>query len=112
MYKTKIAAALCAAVLAGVGVGVSVALGGEVKGPPGTTTSTNESTNPTGAPSHSSSICSFNGLNDLNPNQGQVTEQTQNPHNQGVPGQAGADAAGSGTPGDPTCGRDSNPEPH
>jgi hypothetical protein len=111
MYKTKVAAALCVAALAGVGVAASVALGGEVKGPPGTTT-TNTRTNPTGAPSHSSSICSYNGLNDMNPDQGQVTEQTQTPHNQGSPGQAGAGPNGSGTPGDPTCGKDSNPEPH
>src|SRR4051794_13506180 len=110
MYR-KAAAALCAIVLVGVGVGASVALGGEVKGPPGTTTVTTR-TNPTGAPSHSSSVCSYNGLNDLNPEQGQVTEQTQTPHNQGAPGQAGAGPNGSGTPGAPTCGKDSNPEPH
>jgi hypothetical protein len=106
MYR-KAAAALCAFALMGVGVGVSVALAGEVTGPPGSSTSVPTKT--TGAPSHSSSICSFNGLNDRQPGQGQTTEQTQTPHNQGVPGQAGADAAGSGTPGDPTCGRDSNP---
>jgi hypothetical protein len=110
MYR-QVAAAFCAVVLISVGVGVGVALGGEVKGPPGTTTSTTR-TNPTGAPSHSSSVCSYNGLNDLNPNQGQVTEQTQTPHNQGSPGEAGAGPNGSGIPGAPTCGRDSNPEPH
>jgi hypothetical protein len=111
MYR-KAAAALCAVVLIGVGLGVSVALGGEVKGPPSTTTSTNERTDTTGAPSHASSICAYNGLNDMNPDQGQVTDQTQNPHNQGAPGQAGVGNNGSGTPGDPTCGKDSNPEPH
>ena len=120
MYK-KAAAALCALALMGVGVvvGVGVALGGEIKGPPGTTTSTNESTNTTGAPSHASSVCAYNGLNDLNPEQGQVTDQTQNPHNQGVPGQAGAgpnaqaaDTTGTVGPGNPRCGKDSNPEPH
>jgi hypothetical protein len=115
MYR-KAAAALCALALLGVGVGVSVALGGEVKGPPGTTPSTNEATNTTGAPSHASSVCAYNGLNDLNPNQGQVTDQTQNPHNQGIPGQAGAgpnaQTVGTGSPGHPTCGKDTNPEPH
>ena len=116
MHK-KVVAALCAVVLAGVGVAASVALGGEVKGPPGTiTTSTNEATNTTGAPSHSHSICAFNGLNDLNPNQGQVTDQTQTPANQGIPGEAGAgpnaQQLGEGSPGDPTCGGGSNtPDP-
>jgi hypothetical protein len=110
MYR-KAAAVLCAVVLIGVGVGASVALGGEVKGPPGKTTVTTR-TNPTGAPSHSSSVCSYNGLNDMNPNQGQVTTQTQTPHNQGSPGDAGAGPNGSGVPGQPTCGKDSNPEPH
>jgi hypothetical protein len=104
MYR-KYAAAFCAAASIGVaGVGVSVALGGEVTGPPGS--ATNPPTNATGAPEHSNSICSFNGLNDFN--QGPKIERTQTPANQGVPGQAGADAAGSGTPGRPTCGGGSN----
>jgi hypothetical protein len=45
-------------------------------------------------------------LNDFN--QGPKIERTQTPANQGVPGEAGADASGSGTPGDPTCGGGSN----
>jgi hypothetical protein len=103
MYR-KAAAAICALALMGVGVGVSVALAGEVTGPPGS--STNVPTKATGAPEHSNSVCSFNGLNDFN--QGPQVERTQTPANQGVPGQAGADAAGTGTPGDPTCGGGSN----
>jgi hypothetical protein len=103
MYR-KYAAAFCAAASIGASVGVSVALAGEVTGPPGS--ATNPPTNATGAPEHSNSICSFNGLNDFN--QGPKIERTQTPANQGVPGQAGADAAGSGTPGKPTCGGGSN----
>src|SRR6478736_5700907 len=103
MY-TKFAAVLCAFALMGVGVGVSVAFGGEVTGPPGSTN--NVPTNATGAPEHSNSICSFNGLNDFN--QGPKVERTQTPHNQGVPGEAGAGPAGSGTPGQPNCGGGSN----
>jgi hypothetical protein len=109
--RKKVAAALSVAVLLGLGVVASVALGGEVKGPPGTTAVTTR-TNPTGAPSHSSSICSYNGLNDKVIDQGQTTEQTQTPHTQGSPGAAGAGPGGSGVPGEPTCGKDSNPEPH
>ena len=100
--KRFFAAALCAAVFAGGSV--SAALAGEVTGPPGS--ATNPPTNATGAPEHSNSICSFNGLNDFN--QGPKIERTQTPANQGVPGQAGADAAGSGTPGQPICGGGSN----
>jgi hypothetical protein len=103
MYR-KYAAAFCAAASIGAGVGVSVALAGEVTGPPGS--ATNPPTNATGAPEHSNSICSFNGLNDFN--QGPKIERTQTPANQGVPGEAGADRAGSGTPGQPTCGGGSN----
>src|SRR5438477_6063778 len=102
MYR-KYAAAFCAAASIGA-VGVSAGLAGEVTGPPGS--ATNPPTNATGAPEHSNSICSFNGLNDFN--QGPKIERTQTPANQGVPGQAGADAAGSGTPGHPTCGGGSN----
>jgi hypothetical protein len=100
----KYAAVLCAFALMGAAVGVSVAFAGEVTGPPGSTT--NVPTNATGAPQHSNSVCSYNGLNDFN--QGPKVEQTQPPANQGVPGQAGADAAGSGAPGQPTCGGGSN----
>jgi len=105
----KLAAAVCAVVL--MGLSASAALAGEVHGPPGTPNVPFSGSNQrTGAPAHSNSICSYNGLNDMNPAQGPINNTTQTPHNQGVPGQAGADPAGSGTPGHPTCGGGSNPE--
>jgi hypothetical protein len=101
--------AASAAVL--VGAGASAALAGEVQGPPGTPNQAGSgSGNRTGAPAHSQSICSYNGLNDMNPDQGPIDKTTQTPANQGTPGEAGASAKGSGTPGSPTCGRGSNPE--
>lgn len=107
--RNKLAAAICAAVVAGLGAGA--ALAGEVQGPPGTPgVAFSGSGNRTGAPADSNSICSYNGLNDMNPDQGQIDSIVQTPHNQGVPGQAGAGPNGSGTPGAPTCGGGSNPE--
>jgi len=101
------AAAVCEAVVAGLGAGA--ALAGEVKGPPGTPgVAFSGSGDRTAAPANSNSICSYNGLNDMNPSQGQIDSIVQAPHNQGVPGEAGADAAGSGAPGAPTCGSGSN----
>jgi len=90
------------------------ALAGEVKGPPGTPnearTLAEVEAIRTGAPAHSQSICSYNGLNDMVLGQGPIDQITQNPHNQGTPGAAGAGAGGSGVPGSPTCGLGSNPE--
>jgi hypothetical protein len=107
--RKMFAAAIGAAIVAGLGA--NAALAGEVQGPPGTPgVAFSGSGNRTAAPAHSNSICSYNGLNDMNPNQGQITYTVQTPHNQGVPGQAGADPAGSGTPGSPTCGGGTNPE--
>lgn len=101
------AAAICAAVVAVMGAGAAFA--GEVQGPPGTPGQAfSGSGKRTAAPMHSNSICSYNGLNDMNPMQGPIGSIVQTPHNQGVPGQAGADPAGSGTPGSPTCGPGSN----
>jgi hypothetical protein len=101
--------AASAAVL--VGAGASAALAGEVQGPPGTPNQAGSgSGNRTGAPAHSQSICSYNGLNDMNPDQGPIDKTTQTPANQGTPGEAGASAKGSGTPGSPTCGGGTNPE--
>jgi len=100
--KRALVSAICAMTLAGALA--SGALAGEVTGPPGSTD--NPPTKATGAPEHSNSICSFNGLNDFN--QGPQVERTQTPHNQGAPGEAGAGPAGSGTPGHPTCGGGSN----
>jgi hypothetical protein len=110
--STKVAVAACAVIVAALTA--APALAGEVKGPPGTpgVARTLEQVEAirTGAPAHSQSICSYNGLNDMVRGQGQIDEIVQTPHNQGVPGQAGAGAAGSGVPGSPTCGRGSNPE--
>lgn len=99
----------CAAAILIADAGVAMA--GEVTGPPGTPgVPFSGSGVRTGAPAHANSICAYNGLNDMNPKQGQIIYIVQTPHNQGVPGQAGADAAGSGTPGAPVCGPGSNPE--
>jgi hypothetical protein len=107
--REKLVAAVCAVLFAGLSAGA--ALAGEVQGPPGTPgVPFSGSGNRTGAPAHSNSICSYNGLNDMNPDQGQIDSIVQTPHNQGAPGEAGAGAAGSGTPGSPTCGGGSNPE--
>ena len=109
MGKRLFAIAFCATAL--VGVSASGALAGEIQGPPGTPNEAGSgSGNRTGAPAHSQSICSYNGLNDMNPDQGPIDKTTQTPHNQGTPGEAGAGPNGSGTPGSPTCGRGSNPE--
>jgi hypothetical protein len=103
--------AALACVVVAAGLSATVALAGEVTGPPGTPgVPFSGSGVRTGAPAHASSICAYNGLNDMNPAQGPISSFVQTPHNQGSPGEAGADAAGSGTPGAPTCGRGSNPE--
>jgi hypothetical protein len=105
----KFAAAVCTAVF--VGLSASPALAGEVQGPPGTPgVPFSGSGQRTGAPAHASSICAYNGLNDMNPDQGPIDSIVQTPHNQGTPGEAGAGPAGSGLPGLPTCGRGTNPE--
>jgi hypothetical protein len=107
--RSKLAAGICALFVAALSAGA--ALAGEVQGPPGTPGVPNSgSGNRTGAPAHSNSICSYNGLNDMNPKQGPIDSIVQTPHNQGTPGEAGADPGGSGTPGAPTCGPGSNPE--
>ena len=107
--RKKLAVAICAAVF-GV-LSASAALAGEVTGPPGTPGEADSGSGVrTGAPAHSQSICSYNGLNDMDLNQGPIDSFVQTRHNQGVPGEAGADAAASGRPGHPTCGGGSNPE--
>lgn len=100
--RRALVCAICA--MAFAGALASGARAGEVTGPPGSVA--NPPTKATGAPEHSNSVCSFNGLNDFN--QGPTIERTQTPANQGVAGQAGADAAGTGTPGHPSCGGGSN----
>jgi hypothetical protein len=106
--RKRLAAVFCAVVAAALSA--SAAFAGEVIGPPGTpgVAGSAQPDLSTAAPFNSQSICSFNGLNDFILGQGQLTFIVQTPHNQGVPGEAGADAAGSGTPGSPTCGPGSN----
>jgi hypothetical protein len=94
--RKKLAVALCAVVFAGLGA--TTAFAGEVTGPPGTPNQPFSGSGvPTGAPSHSQSICSFNGLNDMDPSQGPIDSITQNPHNQGSPGDAGHGTCAGGT---------------
>jgi hypothetical protein len=74
------------------------ALAGEVTGRPGTPdVPFSGSGNPTGAVENANSICAYNGLNDMNPDQGPIHEITQNPHNQGSPGDAGHGTCAGGT---------------
>jgi hypothetical protein len=97
--KSMLATAVCAiAVMAASGS----AFAGEVKGPPGTPSSENF----TGAVKHANSICAFSGLNDLNPEFGQVETRTQSPgteHRLGntPPGVPGEECKGFSNPRNP-----------
>ncbi len=94
--RKKLAAAACAAVFAGLSA--SAALAGEVIGPPGTPGVPNSgSGKETGAPAHANSICAYNGLNDMNPDQGPIDSFVSTPHNQGSPGDAGHGTCAGGT---------------
>jgi hypothetical protein len=94
--RKRLAAALCAAFA--TALSASAAFAGEVQGPPGTPgVPFSGSGNRTGAPAHSNSICSYNGLNDMNPAQGQIQFIVQTPHNQGTPGEAGHGTCRGGT---------------
>jgi hypothetical protein len=97
------AAAFSAVILAGLGA--SAANAGEVKGPPGTELRTQAQVDAirTAAPSHSNSICSYSGLNDLIEGQGPTDFHVQSP---------GQDVRNGGAPGLPGqfCGGGSNPE--
>jgi len=94
--KSFFAAAICGAALAGPSAGAAFA--GEVTGPPGTPgVAFSGSGVRTGAPAHANSICAYNGLNDLNPEQGPIDSIVQNPHNQGSPGEAGHGTCAGGT---------------
>jgi hypothetical protein len=97
MIRTKfLAAAVCAVALVGGSAGVAWA--GEVTGRPGTPgTAFSGSGVRTGAPAHSNSICSYNGLNDMNPAQGPIDSIVQTPHTQGSPGDAGHGTCAGGT---------------
>jgi len=102
MRKT-FAAAFCAVVVAGLGAGAAAA--GEVKGPPGTGPRTQAQVDAirTAAPSHSNSICSYSGLNDMIPGQGPIDFHVQSP---------GQNVRNGGDPGIPglACHGGSNPE--
>lgn len=94
--KSFFAAAVCAVAFGGAGAGA--ALAGEVQGPPGTPgVAFSGSGDRTGAPAHSQSICSYNGLNDMNPDQGPIDSIVQTPHTQGSPGDAGHGTCAGGT---------------
>jgi hypothetical protein len=94
--KSFFAAATCAVAFAGAGAGAASA--GEVPGPPGTPgVPFSGSGERTGAPAHANSICAYNGLNDLNPDQGPIDSIVQTPHNQGSPGDAGHGTCAGGT---------------
>jgi hypothetical protein len=94
--RKKLAAAICATIVAALTA--SAALAGEVTGPPGTPgVPFSGSGNPTGARANANSICAYNGLNDMNPAQGQIDFIVQTPHNQGSPGDAGHGTCAGGT---------------
>ena len=94
--KMLVTTAACAAVF--VGMSTTTAYAGEVAGPPGTPgVEFSGSGHRTGAPLHSNSICSYNGLNDMNPDQGPIDSIVQTPHNQGSPGDAGHGTCAGGT---------------
>lgn len=94
--RALVAAAFLA--VAFVGGSSSAAFAGEVTGPPGTPNEAFSGSGVrTGAPAHSQSICSYNGLNDMNPAQGPISSFIQTPHNQGSPGDAGHGTCAGGT---------------
>ena len=96
LLRSKLAAAACAVAIVGLSAGP--ALAGEVTGRPGTPDKAFSGSGVrTGAPAHSNSICSYNGLNDMNPDQGPIHFIVQTPHNQGSPGDAGHGACAGGT---------------
>ena len=71
---------------------------GEVIGPPGTPNVAGSGSGiATGARLNSNSLCSYNGLNDMIPTQGQISEIVQTPANQGDPGDAGHGTCRGGT---------------
>jgi hypothetical protein len=79
----------CTAVM--VGIGATAASAGEITG----------SGKPTAVENHvANSLCAFNGLNDLNPEQGQTTSRVQTPKDGPFPGAAAFGFAPD--PSDPT----------
>jgi hypothetical protein len=94
--KSILAAAVLAVALWGGTAGTAFA--GEVTGQPGTPGVAGSGSGVrTGAPAHSQSICSYNGLNDMNPQQGPIDSIVQTPANQGSPGDAGHGTCAGGT---------------
>jgi hypothetical protein len=94
--RSFIAATACAIAIVGAGAGEAWA--GEVTGGPGTPgTPFSGSGTRTGAPAHANSVCAYNGLNDMNPDQGPIDSIVQTPHNQGSPGDAGHGTCAGGT---------------
>jgi hypothetical protein len=94
--KSFFATAACAVAVAAVSAGAAIA--GEAQGPPGTPdVAFSGSGLRTGAPAHANSICAYNGLNDMNPNQGPIHSIVQTPHTQGSPGDAGHGTCAGGT---------------
>ena len=110
----KFAAAISVAIVAGLSAGV--ALAGEVKGPPdkSLTPRTQQQVDAirTAAPSHSNSICSYSGLNDVIPLQGPLDFIVQSVGQDVRTGLTPPGIPGSKDPttGAPTCGGGSNPE--
>jgi hypothetical protein len=96
LLRSKLAAAACAVAI--VGLSASPAFAGEVTGRPGTPNEAFSGSGVrTGAPVHANSICAYNGLNDMNPDQGPINSFVQTPHNQGSPGDAGHGTCAGGT---------------
>lgn len=100
-----LAVAVCAAAVGGLSAGSAFA--GEITGPPGTPGVAGSATGkPTAGPTHANSACVFSGLNDMNPDQGQIDRITQTPKD----GPAGAPGHGAGEEFPIGCRGGSNPE--
>src|SRR3954466_7962304 len=93
--KSLLATAVCGAALAGVSA--APALAGEISGPPGTPGVPGSATgHRTPAVTNARSACAANGLNDINPAQGQIDLIVQN---YGANKKLGLDPALFGFPG-------------
>ena len=93
--KSLLAVAVSAAALAGISAGPAFA--GEITGPPGTPfVAGSASGHRTPAVTNARSACAANGLNDMNPNQGQIELIVQN---YGANKKLGLDPALFGFPG-------------
>jgi len=105
--RKEFAAAICAAIVAGLSAGVASA--GEVKGPPDSSLTPRSQQQVdairTAAPSHSNSICSYSGLNDVIPGQGPLNFIVQSPGQDVRTG-----VAPPGSPGHGACAGGTNPE--